>query len=234
VARFTTKLNNLIELEGDWEVGLTEISIPSVVENVVQGHCYYNIYIVGEFIRKIIMKPGHYVRMRNIIRNLHEAQRTGIPLQNHEPLLVEFSHVSGKYSIKLLRDYISVEFSPDLGRLLGFDADVKLSQEEMTGRRSPNIIGHIHSVYVYCDMLEHVPIGDTKAPLLRIVDKPRRSHGNVHQVLNPTLYVPLQNKHFDTLEINIMTDSGVSVPFLVGKSFVILEFRRVVHPYFSI
>jgi len=61
VARFTTKLNNLIELEGDWEVGLTEISIPSEVENVVQGHCYYNIYIASELIRKIIMKPGHYV-----------------------------------------------------------------------------------------------------------------------------------------------------------------------------
>jgi len=226
------KLNNLIELEGDWEVGLTEISIPSEVENVVQGHCYY---IAGEFIRKIIMKRGHYVRMRNIIRNLHEAQRTGIPLENHEPLLVEFSHVSGRYNIKkLLRDYISVEFSPDLGRLLGFDADVKLSQEEMTGRRSPNIIGHIHSVYVYCDILERVPVEDTKAPLLRIVDKPRRSHGNVHQVLNPTLYVPLQKKNFDTLEISIMTDSGVPVPFLVGKSFVVLEFRRIVHPYFFI
>jgi len=87
VARFTTKLNNLIELEGDWEVELAEISIPSEVENVVKGHCYYNIYIANEFFRKIIMRPGHYVRMRNIIRNLHEAQRTGIPLQNHEPLL---------------------------------------------------------------------------------------------------------------------------------------------------
>jgi len=91
-------------------------------------------------------------------------------------------------------------------------------------------------VYVYCDILEYVPVADTKAPLLRIVDKPRRSHGNVHQVLNPTLYVPLQKNNFDTLEINnnIMTDSGVSVLFLVGKSFVVLEFRRVVHPYFSI
>jgi len=73
-------------------------------------------------------------------------------------LLAEFSHVSGRYNIKLLRDYISVEFSPDLGCLLGFDADVKLSQKGMTGRRSPDVIGHIHSVYVYSDILEHVPV----------------------------------------------------------------------------
>jgi len=33
VARFTTKLNGGIELEGDWEVGLTKISFPSDIEN---------------------------------------------------------------------------------------------------------------------------------------------------------------------------------------------------------
>ena len=37
VAQYTTKLTNLIELEGDWEVGLTEISVPSNVENVISG-----------------------------------------------------------------------------------------------------------------------------------------------------------------------------------------------------
>jgi len=35
VARYTTKLTNTVELEGEWEVGLTEISFPSEVENVI-------------------------------------------------------------------------------------------------------------------------------------------------------------------------------------------------------
>jgi len=38
VARFTTKLYDALELEGDWEVGLTQISFPSDVENVLGGH----------------------------------------------------------------------------------------------------------------------------------------------------------------------------------------------------
>lgn len=236
VARYTTKLNSQIELEGDWEVGLTEISIPSEVANVVEGHCYYNIYLSNVLVRKIVLKQKHYERMRNIIRDLHEEQRNGVPLQDHEPLLVKFSYIpqSEKFRMVLERRYVAVEFSPDLARLLGFDSDVKYSREEMTGRRLPNLIGQIHSVYVYCDLLEHVPVGDTTAPLLRIVDKPVTTHGNVHQVLNPTLYVPLQKKNFDTVEINIMTDTGVVVPFLMGKSFIVLEFRRAVHPYFSI
>ena len=66
------------------------------------------------------------------------------------------------------------------------------------------------------------------------MDKPKRIHRNVHSVLNRILYVPLQKKHFDTVGINIMTDTGLLVPFLPGKSFVVLEFRRAVHPYFAV
>jgi len=36
------------------------------------------------------------------------------------------------------------------------------------------------------------------------------------------------------VEINIMTDTGLPVPFLPGKSFAVLEFHRAVHPYFAI
>jgi len=33
-AKYTTKLTNVIELDGDWEVGLTEISCPGSLINV--------------------------------------------------------------------------------------------------------------------------------------------------------------------------------------------------------
>jgi len=91
-----------------------------------------------------------------------------------------------------------------------------------------------HSVYVYCDVLKHLPVGDTKAPLLRIVNTNVKFVGNVHRVFNPLLYVPLQKKTFNTIEIDTRTDLGTTVPFLSGKSFVVLEFRRVIRPYFSI
>jgi len=44
----------------------------------------------------------------------------------------------------------------------------------------------------------------------------------MHSFLKPILYVPLQKKQFDTVEIKIMTDTGLPVPFLPGKSFVVL------------
>jgi len=129
---------------------------------------------------------------------------------------------------------IAVEFSQALARLLGFDAGREYSGNTIIADRGRSFFGNINSLYVYCDLLEAIIVGDTKAPLLRIVDKPKRLHRNMHSVLNPILYVPLQKKYFDTVEINIMTDTGLPVPFLHGKSFVVLEFRRAVHPYFAV
>ena len=49
----------------------------------------------------------------------------------------------------------------------------------------------------------------------------------MHQVLNPSVYVPVQKKHFDTIEINIMTDTGDVVPSVHGKSVAGLESKRI-------
>jgi len=75
VAQYTTKLTNLIELEGDWEVGLTEMSVPSNVENVISGRCYYDIHF-HDFVHSISLKAGHYRIVEQLIYLLHFEQRT--------------------------------------------------------------------------------------------------------------------------------------------------------------
>ena len=78
VARFTTKLNGVIELEGDWEVGLTEISFPSDVENVLDGHCYYTIHVEDRFFRKITLDAKHYASIRDLVREMNGKQQMSI------------------------------------------------------------------------------------------------------------------------------------------------------------
>lgn len=171
--------------------------------------------------------------MNTLVNALNEQQREQIGLSPAEESFAKFSYIGGRIHISFPDEGVSLLFSPDLAQMLGLESDV-LYSVNTTAQKSTSMIGDIHSVYVYCDLLEHVAVGDTKAPLLRIVDKPARDHGNVHQIFNPTLYVPLQKKNFDTVEINIMTDTGLPVPFLPGKSFVVLDFRRAVHPHFAI
>ena len=43
--------------------------------------------------------------------------------------------------------------------------------------------------------------------------------------------MPLQKKSFDSIDILLVTDYGEPLPFVPGKLLVVLEFRRMVHPY---
>jgi len=235
VAQYTTKLSNMIELDGDWEVGLTEISVPSRVENVVEGRCFFKLYLDNVWKRKLTLSPKHYKRVADVVADLNKLLSEGeVPHPTFS-----YNRISKKIRVQLIvlnhaNSVPAIQFSPDLSILLGFDSHVTYSGYLLTAERTIDLRDNIYSTYVYCDLVECVPVGDTKAPLLRIVDNPKRVGGNVHQVMNPILYVPLQKKCFDSVEINIMTDCGLPVPFISGKSFVVLEFRRVIHPYFAI
>jgi len=222
---------NTIDLDGEWEVGLSVISVPSHVHNVVESLCYYDIYLANTFIRSINHTPGQYRRLRELLADLHRLQREQIPLQSLEPLYVEFSYESnsGKVRMTYLGSAprrIQVEFSPDLARLLGYDHSLRYMRHRRLSKFTSNLRGRIHSVYAYCDVLEHVPVGDTKAPLLRSVTY----IGSLIRCCTSRC----RKKSFDTVDINMRTDFGTSVPFLSGKSFVVLELRRVIRPYFSI
>jgi len=50
-----------------------------------------------------------------------------------------------------------------------------------------------------------------------------------HATFNPVRYVPLQKKYFDTIAVKLMTDVGERMPFVVGKSILVIEFRRCAH-----
>ena len=90
----------------------------------------------------------------------------------------------------------------------------------------------VDSLFVYCDILEHVPVGDGLAPLLRAVVV-RGKHGDrIGERFVDPMYLPIQKKKFGSIEINIMTDTGSPVPFIDWRSMVLLHFRRSNNPYF--
>ena len=238
-ARYFTKLDGTIELEGQWEVGLVEISAPAVLLNVTERVYYLNVFVDGNSHCKVVLPSAFHKRVRSLIEALHTAQRNvDSEKLKDDTLFAEFSaNRNGRISFRLSTDTyenIEIQFSPPLARMMGFVGNVRYSVNSMAKKAPHMAIGEFASMYVYCDLLEHVIVGDTKAPLLRIVDLTQKAYGNVHHIMNPILYVPLQIKNFDTVEMNIMTDTGVAVPFADGKSYVVLEFRRIVHPYFAL
>ena len=95
-----------------------------------------------------------------------------------------------------------------------------------------DIDGNLNSLYVYCDILEHIPVGDVVAFLLRVVGVTGKQGDTVRKTYDKPMYVPVRMKNFDSIEIDIRSDTGESVPFQYGKSEVILHFKLRKNPYF--
>ena len=106
-----------------------------------------------------------------------------------------------------MHDDCQIELSPTLQRMLGMH-DTYLSQGSHQGVHVVDVNQGFYSLYVYCNLIEPWLVGDSRAPLLRIV--PIEGHGG--QMITKTYqhihYLPLLQKHFRTIEIDIKKDIG--------------------------
>jgi len=193
VDQYTTQLNGQIKLKGEWEVGLTEISFPFDVDNVQEGECYcvINNPEYDDSNLKITLAVGYYATFEELSVGFHDAQVLRIAhvtSPDRVPIRSSFDKERKRVKMTAVQS-LCITLSPALARMLGFPHDTKieyclddiLAKWEM--KLFPPTIG---SAYVYCDLVEHVPGGDTKAPLLRIVN--RISERGVHETFNPPLY----------------------------------------------
>ena len=69
-----------------------------------------------------------------------------------------------------------------------------------------------------------IPVGDIKAPLLRVVDAAGNFGDTTHRLYMMPQYVPVSKKEFNTVEIDIREDTGRPVPFEFGKVIATLHF----------
>jgi len=217
-AQFTTKLAQTIELDGDWEVGLSSIGVPAEVENVIAKECYCNIYYDDVLKWIVTLPPGDYYRISHVIDALHSEQRR--TLGQNVIQILRFTHINSRKRVMVsihssIMRRVKFEFSLDLARMIGFKAGtIYLGKDvPMTGEKPLDLASNMNSFYVYCDLLQPILVGDTKVPLLRIVDKTEKKEGMAYRTMNPIQYVPLQKKCFDTIQIKLATDTGVVVPF---------------------
>ena len=101
-----------------------------------------------------------------------------------------------------------------------------------TGDRVVDLQRGFYSLFVYCDIVEDVVVGDVKAPLLRTVNIDGKDDEMVSRIYQTVQYVSVQRRQFDAIEIDIRDDTGRRVPFQRGKVIVTLHFRMRKPSYF--
>ena len=131
-----------------------------------------------------------------------------------------------------------ITFKPKLASILGITDNPSKpiycegEREKWHADEIFDIDGNLNSLYVYCDILEHIPVGDVVAPLLRVVGVTGKQGDTIRKTYDKPMYVPVRTKNFDSIEIDIRADTGESVPFQYGKSEVVLHFKLRKNPYF--
>jgi hypothetical protein len=208
----------------------------------------------GEDYRTNLTIPfGYYETMQEVVNAINLAvgtssnevffplvdvngERRSTKLDQDKLPHLKYNEVKKKIFIHL-HPGTSIHFDDYMVNVLGVRSNPVVNNSKIPkligANRACDLKGGIHGLYVYCDILENVAVGDTEAPLLRVVDAGGHNGENIHRVFDPPRYVPLRSKHFDSIEIDIRDDIGQPISFESGTLTLTLHFRRAASPYFS-
>jgi len=151
VARYATKLPQVMELEGDWEVALAEISVHSPLPNVSRDTHFFTLRLKDtDETHKYTLRWGYYDTGGKVVMEMNYLTRA-------HPTGVAFTYQLKR--VKLINNgSYDVEFSDALAHMLGFSAGTRY-QFRTLGHTTPRTIDLssvvVPTLYVYCDILEH-------------------------------------------------------------------------------
>ena len=238
--KYVTRLANQISLSGAWEVGLFELEFQKSWYPISAESCRFRYhYLLGDVAKSEYLRipVGFYPSMKDVVTKINTAIATfSTTIWPREKWAnFKYDEFTQKISVQL-RKGDNFEFSEEMKNVLGFSIPYMIGtmMDSYTWPADEvcDLDRRVRSLYVYCDILEHVPIGDVKAPLLRTVAINGKHGERIRQIFDKPLYVPIQKKNFDTIEIDIRSETGDIVPFQFGQSSVTLHFRLSKNPYF--
>lgn len=233
---FTTQLPQRISLSEEWERAVVEFHYPRTFLNVNASN---NIIYYGQSkgkLKKYKLPVGNYFASDIIEKiNTHPEISFFLTLQFVDSKIKTFP-VKWKNTGTSMNDTTfkafeinEVTLSPNLALQLGFNMHDNL-MDEQTARREPAIaLGVPNQIYLYCDVTEPQYVGDTCAPLLRIIHVDQSDYIFGTQMVShfdSPHYVSVLRKEFETIEIDLRTDTGSAVPFLFGTCCCKLHFRK--------
>ncbi|GFT09434.1 uncharacterized protein NPIL_343481 [Nephila pilipes] len=136
-----------------------------------------------------------------------------------------FNHLANN-KVKIHIPYTSqVTFQDGLRDLLGFKNSTLHGGTHISDYQV-ELDGGITEIYVYSDIIESHFVGDTIAPLLRIIPVMSTKEDQIVVNYQRPLYFPLRKNYIDCIEIELKSSSGDGIIFTGGKTLLVLSFRR--------
>ena len=226
LAQYKTKLPQDIDLTGRWEVGLSEIQFPHTYYNIQSEEAWMKVKVRGDDVEAHkILAPGFYSSSKELVKSVHNMADPGRG-DKDKRIRLGMNDVTNKMHLRVKKG-CTIRFSPKLAEMLGLEGGTYTDTPGIY--YAPKMIDvhqGFYSLYVYCDLVESVVVGDVLAPLLRIVPMKGKPSETIVRAFDNIQFKPLQRNHFNLVEIDIRDDTGKVVLFNRGKVVITLAFRR--------
>ena len=246
LSSFTNFLPEQVNSEGQWEVGISEISYPSEYQNITEGKFKFFDEKLSKFTSTYSIEPGLYTSITDIVETMNTLiQERNNP--NETCITVKVSRRKQKIVILLANNSSGLAFcSTYLGHIFGNNVGNEFGVLMIgKGLHEPEFAYdnvHIHSLMIYSDIVEYNIVGDTKAPLLRCFPFISKLKGGDIQTTGQYMnyrafsdlqFRPLLKNTSHSIHIDLRHPSGQKLPFVsVGTTRLVLMFRKACDIHF--
>ena len=119
LSSFTNILPEQVNLEGQWEVAISEISYPSMYQNITERYFKFFDMKLSKSTSTYNLEPGLYTSITEIVEAMNTLIQEGNS-HNESCKAVKVSHRTQKVVIMLANDSYGLAFcSTDLGHIFG-------------------------------------------------------------------------------------------------------------------
>lgn len=225
---YKTYLPKPIILDAEkWKVALVDISFYATWYNITEETAKIEAKLPDVPVRTLSMRPGFYgcenALMRHINLVLSHLGIRGRFLKNPDTHLIRLKLEPGA----------QIRLHPIISSMLGFDENIFRSNEEdedyIEADHPSNLDITVKHIYIYSDIVKHMVVGNTYAPLLQTIPARPIKHGDMthNEFLNPH-YLALQTGDLSVIEMRLCDEVGETIKFESGNVIVKLHFKQVV------
>ena len=150
------------------------------------------------------VRVGLYSTVEDLVNEINRVM-TGL-------ITIKYDKIRNLCFIEKQKENIEVKFSDVIKSML-FTGSVSLDR------------GIFHC-YIYTDIIENTIVGNTVAPIIKIV--PISTHEEIVRAsfINP-YFIKVNRKTISTIRITLNDDAGSLLPISNGKSCAVLVFRKI-------
>ena len=246
LSSFTNFLPGQLNLERQWDVAISEISYPSMYQNIRGEKFKFFDEKLSKSKSTYNLEPGLYISITDIVEAINRLFQERYN-HNETCITVKVSRRTQKVVNMLANDTSGLAFCyTDLGHIFGNNVGNEFGVLMIgKGPHGPELAYdnvRIHSLMIYSYLVAYNIVGDTKAPLLRCFPFISKLKGGDiittgqymnYQTFSNLQFRPLLKNSFQSIHIDLRDTSGEQIPFVsVGITRLSLMFRKMSNTHF--